>query len=122
MIKVTVKQRILALLGEGKPMLSMAISDKLGISKAAASETTKELHRAGKIHVAEWRNNKKNGGNKVYAIGKGKDAVKAIRAIKDDMPFVHTIHDVQSDSSAKVIKAPFKPHADVASAWLRNPI
>jgi Mn-dependent DtxR family transcriptional regulator len=99
----TVKQRILDLLREGTPMLSVEISDALKISKASASESTKELHLAGKIHVSDWRHSAKNGGNKVYAYGKGKDIPKSIR-------------------TAKIIDEPFTPHADVAAAWLRNPI
>lgn len=99
----TVKQRILDLLRDGTPMLSMDIADVLKVSKASASEATKELHLAGKIHVSDWRHSAKNGGNKVYAYGKGQDAPKSIRTVKK-------------------IDEPFTPHADVAAAWLRNPI
>lgn len=99
----TVKERILDLLCEGTPMMSMEISEKLGITKASASESTKELHRQGKIHISDWKLNKKNGGNKVYAYGAGTDIAISIR-------------------TAKVISTKFTARPDVAAAWLRNPI
>ena len=103
---MTLKQRILKLLCKGTPMLSMDMAAVLGVSKAAASEAAKELNKAKFIHVTEWRHNAKNGGNKVYAIGAGVDAVKP-DGNKDDR--------IRSDPAPK---GPFKPHADVAAAWM----
>lgn len=104
--KLTIKDRILNLLRKGTPMLSMEMSDKLKISKAAASMAAKELHEAGWIYVAEWRHNAKNGGNKVYALGEGKDATKPEPKYKP------------RDRSIPADDKPFVPHADVAAAWM----
>jgi predicted transcriptional regulator len=99
----SIKQRVLCFLRNNEPMLSMEIAKELNLTKAAASEATKELYLASKIHVVDWRPSNKNGGNKVYAYGKGEDAPKPVRSEKEAV-------------------APFVPHADVAAAWLRNPI
>lgn len=103
--KLTIKDRILNLLRKGTPMLSMEMSDKLKISKAAASMAAKELHEAGWIHIAEWRLSPKNGGNKVYALGEGKDATKP------EPKYSPRNRSVPVDE-------PFVPHADVAAAWM----
>ena len=99
----SVKQRILEFLRDSEPMLSMDIAKALKITNASASEATKELYLASKIHVVEWRPSTKNKGNKVYAYGKGEDAPKPVREEKPVAP-------------------PFVPHADVAASWMRNPI
>lgn len=107
---MTLKQKILKLLGKGTPMLSMDMAVILKVHKGAASEAAKELNKAGFIHVCEWRHNPKNGGNKVYAIGPGENAVKP-----------EGKYDGRVRSYFEP-KRPFVPHADVAAAWLRNPI
>ena len=109
--KLTIKDKILNLLRKGTPMLSLDIAQVLKIEKGAASQAAKELHVAKLIHIAEWRTNAKNGGNKVYAYGEGEDAVKpepkfAPRNKKQEM----------------YVPKVFIPHADVAAAWMRNPI
>ena len=96
---MTVKERMLALLSEGTPMLSIEMAKILNITKASSSMTAKELNEAGFIHVCEWRHNPKNGGNKVYAIGTGVDVVKP---------------SLRSPNRNE----PFKPHPDVAAAWM----
>jgi DNA-binding Lrp family transcriptional regulator len=73
---MTIKKRILDLLRKNGPMLSMDIAAILKLSKGTASQSAKELHDHGFVHIIEWRTNAKNGGNKVYKIGPGKDAVK----------------------------------------------
>ena len=98
---MTLKQRILKLLGEGTPMLSMDMAIILRVSNGAASEAAKELNRDKYIHVTEWRKNAKNGGNKVYKIGAGIDVVKPQEKMVRTEP---------------IDKLPFKPHADVAAA------
>ena len=103
---MTLKQRILELLGEGTPLLSMDIAKILNVSKAAASEASKELNKAKYIHVCEWRHNAKNGGNKVYAIGPGEDAIKPEARWEPRNKYVAPT------------KGPFTPHADVAAAWM----
>ena len=103
---MTLKQKILKLLGNGTPMLSMEMAEILNISKASASMATKELHETQFIHIAEWRHNAKNGGNKVYAIGPGEDAIKPEARWEPRNRYVAPT------------KGPFTPHADVAAAWM----
>lgn len=84
-------------------MLSIEIAKVLGLTGASAGEATRELHRAGKIHIANWRHGRRNQGTKIFAFGKGRDAPKPVRAEKPPAE-------------------PFIPHADVAADWLRNSI
>lgn len=100
---LTAKQRVLNLLREGEPMLSIEIAQALNISYASASEATKELYLRSKIHISEWRRNAKNKNVRVFAFGKHDDAPKSIHFEKS-------------------ATEPFVPHADVAAAWLRNPL
>lgn len=109
--KPSIKQRILALLRVKGPMISMDIAAALELTKCSASQSTKEMHDAGFIHISEWRVSSKNGGNKVYAVGPGKDA------IRPDPRFT-----AKHKPAEQQPKEPFTPHADVAAAWLRNPI
>jgi len=74
---MTLREKIIQLLEQGTPMLSMDIAKRLGVKKPSASKATKDLHNQGLLHIVEW-----DGGNKFYAAGSGKDAIKpdAIRA------------------------------------------
>lgn len=103
---MTLKNKILHLLRKGTPMLSMDMAVILKVHKGAASEAAKELNKAGLIHVCEWRHNAKNGGNKVYAIGPGEDAIKPEARWEPRNRYVAPT------------KGPFTPHADVAAAWM----
>ena len=107
---MTIKKRILDLLRKNGPMLSLDIATVLKLEKGTASQAAKELHDHGFIHIAEWRTNAKNGGNKVYALGLGEDAVK---------PELNWKPREKVEAYKKV---PFVPRMDVAAAWLRNPI
>jgi hypothetical protein len=107
---MTIKKRILDLLREQGPMLSLDIAAVLNIGKNTAAQTTKELYDHGFVHIAEWRTNSKNGGNKVYKLGIGVDAAKPTSNWK---PRVKAV---------VVPRRPFVPRMDVAAAWLRNPI
>lgn len=109
--KLSVKERVLKLLGKGTPMLSIDMATVLKITKASASTAAKELHDNGFIHVSEWRHNPKNGGNKVYAIGTGVDAVKP-----------ESRYSPRNKALPADDPSTFVPHADVAASWLRNPI
>ena len=82
-------------------MLSMDIAKALGVSNSLASMSTKELQEKGFIHVVEWRQSSKNGGNKVYAIGFGESVTKP------ETRYVRREENV-----------PFTPHPDVAAAWM----
>ncbi len=63
--------------------------------------TVKELHRQSKIHIGAYEINKRNQASRVWYWGDG--------------------DDVREPSTVKH-KDGFIPHADVAAAWLRNPI
>ena len=97
---MTLREKIIQLLEQGTPMLSMDIAKRLGVKKPSASKATKDLHNQGLLHIVEW-----DGGNKFYAAGSGKDAIKpdAKRAY---------------DPVVQKTRGPFKPHADVAAAWM----
>jgi len=98
---MTLKEKILKLLSQGTPMLSMDMAEKLKVSKAAASEAAKELNRAGFIHVVEWKHSPKNGGNKIYAIGQGENVINP-----------------KHRPRFEIDKTPFKPRPDMAAAWM----
>ena len=87
-------------------MLSMDMAYVLNVSKGAASEAAKELNNAKLIHICEWRHNAKNGGNKVYAFGEGKDVTKPEPKWQPRERFI------------PLEKEPFKPRPDVAAAWM----
>ena len=105
---MTIKKRILDLLRKNGPMLSMDMATILKLDKGTTSQASKELHDHGFVHISEWRLNAKNGGNKVYAIGPGTDAVK---------PEANWRPRVKA---AVVPKGPFMPHMDVAASWMTH--
>ena len=109
--RITTKDKILSLLREGTPMLSLDMARVLKLDKGTTSQTAKELHDAGLLHIIEWRCNPKNGGNKVYAYGAGKDVTKP------ESKFA------SRDKTQEVyVPKVFVPRPDEAAAWLRNPI
>ena len=141
MIKQTVKQKVLALLREGTPMLSLDMARVLNLDKGTTSQTAKELHDAGLLHIIEWRCNPKNGGNKVYAYGKGIDAkqpeTQIERQIRINAEKIPEPTKLKLRPNAEKILEPtklklrpqivntntvFVPRPDEAAAWLRNPI
>ena len=63
--------------------------------------TVKALHRQSKIHIGDYEFNKRGQVSRVWFWGDGDDAREPVM------------------SGNKQI---FVPHADVAAAWLRNPI
>ena len=103
---MTIKKRILDLLKKNGPMLSLDMALVLRLEKGTASQASKELHDDGFIHIAEWRTNAKNGGNKVYKFGPGEDALKPEPNWK---PRIKPVVAPQ---------VPFIPRMDVASAWM----
>ena len=109
--RVTIKDKILNLLRKGTPMLSLDMAHVLKVDKGAASQAAKELHDAKLIHIAEWRMNAKNGGNKVYGYGAGEDAVKP-----------EPKFERKSKKQEVYVPKVFVPRLDEAAAWMRNPI
>jgi len=109
--RITIKDKIMELLRKGTPMLSLDIAHVLKIDKGAASQAAKELHVAKLLHIAEWRSNVKNGGNKLYAYGKGEDAVKP-----------EPKFERKSKKQEVYVPKVFAPRPDEAAAWMRNPI
>jgi hypothetical protein len=63
--------------------------------------TIKTLHERSKIHVAAYEINKRGQASRVWVWGDGDDAREPVMLGSKEV---------------------FIPHADVASAWLRNPI
>ena len=132
---MTVKNRILDLLEKKGPMLSLDMARVLKIGKGSASQAAKELCDDGFIHITEWVNNPKNGGNKLYAYGKGINAKqpetqieRQLRINAEKIPEPSKAEKIPEQPKIK-LRPPvvhtnigFVPRPDVAAEWLRNPI
>ena len=91
-------EKVLQKLGRATPTALIAMTGK---PNKTVLSTIKALHGRGKIHIASYELNKRGRVSRVWAWGDGDDAREPIMVGNKEV---------------------FIPRADVAAAWLRNPI
>jgi hypothetical protein len=80
-----------------------------GLPKVTLNNVLRLLRDMNMIHVSSWDWTTSRQMVRVYKWGQGEDAPQPMIAFKDK-------------NKPRKDMANFKPHADIAAAWLRNPI
>ena len=83
---------------------SKQLAEVTKLPRGSVLSTIKELPTAGMIHISEWKMNKTTMLTRIYKWGPGEDVQEPI---------------ITRANSKRNL---FKPHADVAAAWLQNSI